>query len=68
MEARFDLSPAKAERIAAAQEHLNEMKSAEELINRVHAAGDVDRLVQMDAEYRRLEAVSWLEREKASKA
>jgi hypothetical protein len=68
MEARLELSKTKAERIAAAQEHLNEMKAAEALITRLHAAGDVDRLTQMEAEYRRLEAESWLEREKAAKA
>ena len=68
MEARIDLSATKADRVAAAQEHVDEMKAAEQLVERVHAAGDVDRLVQMDAQYRRLEAESWLEREKASKA
>jgi hypothetical protein len=68
MEARFDLSTTKAERIAAAQEHFDEMKAAEELVNRVHAAGDTDRLDLVDAEYRRLEAASWLEREKSARS
>jgi hypothetical protein len=67
-EARLELSRTKAERIAAAQEHADEMKAALELVNRVHAAGDLDRLAQMDAEYRELEAVSWLVREQQSKA
>ncbi len=67
LEARLDLSTTKAERVAAAQEHLDEMKTVAELIKRVNEAGDLDRLVQMDAEYRRLEAVSWLSREKSAK-
>ncbi len=68
MEARLDVATTKAERVAAAEEHLNEMKGVAELIKRVHEAGDVDRLVAMDAEYRWLEAASWLAREKSAKA
>jgi hypothetical protein len=67
LEARLDMSTTKAERVAAAQEHLDEMKAVAELIKRVNEAGDVDRLVQMDADYRFLEAVSWLAREKSAK-
>jgi hypothetical protein len=67
-EARLELAKTKADRIAAAQEHADEMKAAEQLVVRMHAAGEVDRLVQMDAEYRRLEADSWLERERLAKA
>jgi hypothetical protein len=68
LEARLDLSKTKANRIAAAQEHVDEMKGVEQLIIRMHQAGQVDRLVKMEAEYRRLEAESWLEREKLSRA
>lgn len=67
MEARLDLSRTKAERVAAAQEHLDEMKVVAELIKRVNEAGELDRLVQMDADYRRLEAISWLAREQSAK-
>ena len=64
MEARLDLSETKADRIAAAQEHLDEMKAVEQLVVRLHEVGHVDPLARMDAEYRRLEAESWLEKEK----
>jgi hypothetical protein len=64
LEARLELSKTKADRVAAAQEHLAEMKAAEQLIIRLEQAGQVDRLVKLEAEYRRLEAESWLEREK----
>jgi hypothetical protein len=63
LEARLELARAKPERVAAAQEHLDEMKAAEQLITRQHEAGEVDRLALMEAQYRRLEAESWLERE-----
>jgi hypothetical protein len=68
LEARLELSKTKADRGVAAQEHLDEMKAAEQIVIRMHQAGEVDRLVKMEAEYRRLEAQSWLEREKMSKA
>jgi hypothetical protein len=68
LEARLDLSKTKADRVAAAQEHVDEMKNVEQLIIRLDQAGLVDRLAKMDAEYRRLEAESWLEREKMSRA
>jgi hypothetical protein len=64
LEARLDLSPKKADRIAAAQEHLDEMKKVEDVVGRMHAAGAVDRLPKLEAEYRRLEAEGWLQREK----
>jgi hypothetical protein len=67
LEARLELSKTKADRVAAAQEHVDEMKEVEQLIIQVHQAGQVDRLVKMEAEYRRLEAVSWLERENMSR-
>ena len=67
LEARLDLSKTKADRVAAAQEHVDEMKGVEQLIIQLVQAGQVDRLVKMDAEYRRLEAESWLEREKSSR-
>jgi hypothetical protein len=63
-EARLDLSSRKADRVAAAQEHLDEMKKVEEVVSRMHAAGEIDRLARLEAEYRRLEAEGWLEREK----
>jgi hypothetical protein len=64
-EARLELSTTKAERVAAAREHVNEVKGLEQLVERMHAAGQVDALTKMDAEYRRLEAESWLEQENA---
>ena len=63
LEARLDISNTKAERVAAAQEHVDEMKGVEQLILRMYKAGQVDSLIKLDAEYRRLEAESWLERE-----
>jgi hypothetical protein len=68
LEARLDLSKTKADRVAAAQEHVDEMKEVEQLVVRLEQAGQVDFLGKMDAEYRRLEAQSWLEREKMAKA
>jgi hypothetical protein len=68
LEARLELSKTKADRVAAAQEHVDEMKQVEQLIVRLEQAGQVDFLGKMDAEYRRLEAQSWLEREKMAKA
>jgi hypothetical protein len=68
LESRLDLSKTKADRIAAAQEHVDEMKGVEQLVLRLEQAGQVDRLSRMDAEYRRLEAESWLEREKMARA
>ncbi len=68
LEARLELGKTKPDRVAAAQEHLDEMKGVEQLIIRMLQAGQVDRLVKMEAEYRRLEAESWLEREKMSRA
>ena len=65
MEARLDLSKTKAERVAAAREHLDEMARVEQLVNRMYQAGQVDKMARMDAEYRRWEAQSWLEREQA---
>jgi hypothetical protein len=44
------------------------MKQVEQLIIRLEQAGQVDFLGKLDAEYRRLEAQSWLEREKMAKA
>lgn len=38
------------------------------LFARLEQAGQVDLLGKMDAEYRRLEAESWLERERMAKA
>jgi len=67
LETRLELSKTKADRVAAAQEHVGEMKGVEQIIIQLVQAGQVDRLVKMDAEYRRLEAESWLEREKSSK-
>ena len=64
MEARLDLSATKADRVAAVQEHLDEMKAVEQLLDRLQEAGQVDPLSRMDAEYRRLEAESLLEKEK----
>jgi hypothetical protein len=63
LEARLELARTRTERVAAAQEHLDEMKATEQLVTREHEAGEVDRLALMEAQYRRLEAVSWLERE-----
>jgi hypothetical protein len=68
LEALLELSKTKADRVAAAQEHVDEMKQVEQLIVRLEQAGQVDLLGKMDAEYRRLEAQSWLEREKMAKA
>jgi hypothetical protein len=65
MEARLDLSTTKAERVAAAQENLDEMARVDQIVNRMYQAGQVDKLARMDAEYRRWEAQSWLEHEKA---
>jgi hypothetical protein len=48
----------KADRVAAAEEHVDEMKQAERLIIRLAQAGQVDLLGEMEAEYRRLEAES----------
>ena len=62
-ESRLDLARTKAERVAAAQEHLDEMKATEQHVTREAEAGEVDRLAVMEAQYRRLEAESWLERE-----
>jgi hypothetical protein len=67
LDARFELSATKLERIAAAQEHLEEMKGLEQILDRMSKAGEVDQLIRMDAEYRRLEAESWLEQEKAKR-
>jgi hypothetical protein len=60
MEARHDLSVTAADRIAAAQEHYDEMLKIERLVARLHQAGQIDPLAWMDAQYRRLEAESWL--------
>lgn len=65
LEARLDLSATKEERVSAAQEHLDEMKVAEQSVSRMYESGQIDLLAKLDAEYRRLEAESWLEREKA---
>lgn len=65
-ESRLELSRRKADRVAAAQEHVDEMKRVEQIVDRMYKAGQVDQLARMDAEYRRLEAESWLERENAS--
>jgi hypothetical protein len=65
LEARFELSTTKGDRVAAAQEHFDEMKGLEQLLERLHKVGEGDQLALMDAEYRRLEAESWLEQEKA---
>jgi len=65
LEAWLDLSANKEERVAAAREHLDEMKAVEQLVNRMHEDGQIDLLSKLDAEYRRLEAESWLEREQA---
>jgi hypothetical protein len=64
-EARLDLSAARDERVAAAQEHLDEMRAAEQIVSRLYATGAIDFLAKMDAEYRRMEAESWLEQEQA---
>jgi hypothetical protein len=63
LEARLDLSATKQERVSAAQEHLDEMKAAERLVSRMYETGQIDLLAKLDAEYRRLEAESWLEQE-----
>jgi hypothetical protein len=68
MEARLDLSKSKADRIAAAQEHVEEMRAMEAVVARMIAVGEVDRLSLLDAQYRRLEAESWLEQEKAKES
>ena len=65
LDAKLELSRSKEERVAAARQHLDEMKGVEQIVNRMHAAGEIDRLSQMDAEYRRLEAEHWLEQEQA---
>jgi hypothetical protein len=65
LEARLDLSTTKAQRVAAAREHLDEMKGLEQTVIRMHEMGQIDRLTRMDAEYRRLEAENWLEQEQA---
>jgi hypothetical protein len=67
LEARLELSATKEERVSAAQEHLNEMKAAEQPVSRMYESGQIDLLAKLDAEYRRLEAESWLEREKAKR-
>jgi PHD/YefM family antitoxin component YafN of YafNO toxin-antitoxin module len=64
-EARLDISKSKAERVTAAQEHVDEMRKVEEVVARLTAAGELDRLSLMDAQYRRLEAENWLEQQKA---
>ena len=66
MEARLELGRTKVERAAAAQEHLDEMTTADRVVKRLYKAGKIDRLAQIDAEHRRLEAESWLEKERAS--
>jgi hypothetical protein len=65
LEAKIDLSKSKAERIAAAQEHVDEMRKLEEVVAHLSAAGELDRLSVMDAQYRRLEAEHWLEQQKS---
>jgi hypothetical protein len=65
LEAKLDLSKATAERIAAAQEHVDEMRKLEEAVARLFGAGELDRLSLMDAQYRRLEAEKWLEQQKS---
>lgn len=65
MEARLDLSTSRAERIAAAQENLDEMKAMELVVARMHEAGEIDRLALLDSQYRRLEAETWLEQQRA---
>lgn len=65
LEAKIDLSMTKPERIAAAQEHVDEMRKLEEIVTRLNDAGELDRLTLMDAQYRRLEAENWLEQQKA---
>jgi hypothetical protein len=42
---------------------VDEMKAAEQLVIRESEAGEVDRMALMEAQYRRLEVESWLERE-----
>jgi hypothetical protein len=64
LEAKIDMSTSKTERVAAAQEHLDEMRKMEESVARLTAAGELDRLSLMDAQYRRLEAEKWLEQQK----
>ena len=46
----------------------NEMKKMVEFVDRLAAAGELDRLSLMDAQYRLLEAENWLEQEKWKKA
>ena len=41
------------------------MKTAEQLVLRIYQTGEIDLLAKLDAEYRRLEAESWLDQEKA---
>jgi hypothetical protein len=43
------------------------MKGVEQFLIRMNHAGQVDRLVEMEAKARRLEAEPWLEREKTSR-
>ena len=59
-EARQELSRKKADRIAAAQEHVDEMKTVERLVSQIDQAGEGDPLSLLDAKYRRLEAETWL--------
>jgi hypothetical protein len=66
-EARQELARTKADRIAAAQEHFDEMSEVERLVEQIHKAGEVDPLSLMDAQYRRLEAETWLARAKEDK-
>lgn len=66
LEARLDLSRSRTDRRAAAQEHLDEMKAVEQHVQRMHRAGQVDQLSLMDAQYRRLEAQSALDKENAT--
>jgi hypothetical protein len=41
-EAKLDLSKTKAERVSAAQEHVEEMRKMEEFVARLTAAGELD--------------------------
>ncbi|MHC5543906.1 hypothetical protein ACYOEI_37235, partial [Singulisphaera rosea] len=65
MEARLALSTSKTARLAAIEEHVEEMKRLETILDQLSKVDEVEPLSIMDARYRRLEAEDLLEQEKA---
>jgi hypothetical protein len=65
MEAEKELAARKAERAAAAQGHVDRMKGLEELAKKLHKEGFLSAVELPAAEFYRLEAERWLEKEKA---